>query len=86
MITEAIINFFIELLASILHIIPLLDFDVSGFTAIVGELKNIIQQSAYFLPIADIAIVVSLILSYQTVALLIWGANWVIRRIADVIP
>jgi hypothetical protein len=86
MIVDAIINFFINLFAGVLNIIPSMDFDVSGFTSVVGSLKGIVQSSAYFLPVTDIAIIVSLLLLYQASSFLIWAFNWVVRRIADIIP
>ncbi|NIK80604.1 hypothetical protein FHS15_005795 [Paenibacillus castaneae] len=86
MIVDAIINFCIVLFAGLLNIIPAMDFDVSGFTSVVTSLKGIIQPSAYFLPIQDIAIIVSLLLLYQASSFLIWSFNWVVRRIADIIP
>lgn len=86
MIVDAIMNFFINIFAGVLSIIPSMSFDVSGFTSVVDSLKGVIQSSAYFLPVVDIAIIVSLLLIYQASGFLIWSFNWVVRRIADIIP
>ncbi|MDQ0116830.1 hypothetical protein [Paenibacillus harenae] len=86
MITEAILEFFINIFASCLSIIPSLDFDVSGFTSVLTSLKGIIQPAAYFLPLTDISIIVTILLVYQGGTFLIWAINWVVRRIADIIP
>lgn len=86
MIIAKMLEFFINILAGMMHMIPSLDFDTSGFESLMATIKDVIRPAAYFLPLGDIAAVLTIFLAYQASGFLIWAINWVVRRIADIIP
>ncbi|SIQ89651.1 hypothetical protein SAMN05880570_2645 [Paenibacillus sp. RU4T] len=85
-IIESMIDFFIRLFASIMDMLPSMSFDTSGFTGMIASLKGLVEPAAYFLPITDISLVLGILLAYQAAGFGIWAVNWVVRRIADIIP
>jgi len=86
-----IVNFLLDVLFTVIefifNLIPTIDL---GFTTkmtwLLDTLGIFINSANYWLPLADMLFVLGAILIIGNFRFILWAANWVIRRIADIIP
>lgn len=65
------------------------DIDVSVGNNVVNGINtfvDILSQCSFILPVVDILLIVSFIAVIRVATLGIFIVNWIIRRIADIIP
>lgn len=87
--TGIICNFLDWLAAFVVEHIPAITIgsDVMGnVSSAVELLMDILSGCNWIFPVADALLIISVLFGIQLVKLFIFIANWIIRRIADVIP
>lgn len=87
MITKAILNVVFGLLGTLLSLLPPLDFPF--MTDISNGIKTLIEfigKADAFIPVDTILIVLGACVSIPLFKMMFFVINWIIRRIADVIP
>ena len=70
-------------------IMPVYDISSSYYDNISSSLITIsdfIAQANFLIPLPDIAVIISVDLGIRIFKLALFAANWVIRRVADIIP
>lgn len=80
----------INWMASIVDtVIPSLSLESAHLSSIVDGLEVIIEfmaQINFLIPLPTILLVISIVYGFRLVKFSIFAINWVIRRIADLIP
>ncbi len=80
----------INWIASIVDtVIPSLSLESAHLSSIVDGLELIIEfmaQINFLIPLPTILLVISIVYGFRLVKFSIFAINWVIRRIADLIP
>ena len=80
----------INWMASIVDmVIPSLSLESAHLSSIVDGLEVIIEfmaQINFLIPLPTIVLVISIVYGFRLVKFSIFAINWVIRRIADLIP
>ena len=80
----------INWIASIVDtVIPSLSLESAHLSSIVDGLEVIIEfmaQINFLIPLPTILLVISIVYGFRLVKFSIFAINWVIRRIADLIP
>ena len=70
-------------------VIPSLSLESAHLSSIVDGLEVIIEfmaQINFLIPLPTILLVISIVYGFRLVKFSIFAINWVIRRIADLIP
>lgn len=86
--TAIIVGFF-ELLASLVGKLPDLSVNNSVLSSMSSGMDTVfdfISQVNFFIPLDHILLIIGLVYSIRAAKLLLFVINWIIRRIADVIP
>jgi hypothetical protein len=86
LITRALLEIFFALLNTILSLLPKLSIDVSGGKNAIIYLADFIAKANMFVPIDQVFYILSIYVTIKLSLFLWWGINWIIDRIADIIP
>jgi len=87
MIVELLLDFFFGIINFLLGLLPTFSFPfLDNLVWLYGQINRFTSYAAYFLPMTDLFLVFSGVLIVTNFQLILWVVNWVIRRIADVIP
>jgi hypothetical protein len=87
MITEQLLNLFLNLLSGMLNVLPVLQNSrINEMSAGIAYLFVFIKQANTFIPIDTFFIVVGLMIGIKNFKMVFFIINWIIRRIADIIP
>lgn len=86
MITEGLLNIFFGFLDIILILIPKFSFDFFSAPVALATLVKFLFKANYFVPIDTLLVVFGCIVATKSFKLGVWTVNWIIRRIADIIP
>jgi len=84
---EGLIILVLKFFSSLIDLLP--TFSFSNGSSIESSIKfvaDLINGSSILLPVSDIFIIIGLIVSFRSLMFLVFITNWIIRRIADVIP
>lgn len=87
--TGIICNFLDWLAAFIVEHVPAIMVDsniIGNVSSAVEFLMDILSDCNWVFPVSDALLIISVLFGIQLVKLFIFIANWIIRRIADVIP
>ena len=86
--TEILVNFF-NFLASLAVKFPDLSVDnaaLSRMSSGMDEVFDFLGQGNFFIPLDHILMIIGLVYSIRAAKLVLFVVNWIVRRIADVIP
>lgn len=87
MITEALLNLFFGLLNTIFGLLPALEFPFDDeIASSITTLADYVMKANQFIPVNHIFIVTSAVIGLPIFKFMFFCVNWIIRRIADVIP
>lgn len=87
LIVEAMLNFMYSTAAKILGILPDTSPNiVEFFTNTITTFEKIMNGLNYWLPLKALITFLIIIIVVQNFQLILWVLNWIIRRIADIIP
>lgn len=70
-------------------IMPVYDISSSYYDNISSSMMTIsdfITQANFLIPLPDIAVIITVDLAIRVFKIALFAANWIIRRIADIIP
>lgn len=86
--TDIIVNFF-NFLSSLAGRFPDLSVDntvLSRMSSGMDAVFDFLGQVNFFIPLDHILVIIGLVYSIRAAKLVLFVVNWIIRRIADVIP
>lgn len=87
MIIESLLNLIFKMAEKTLSILPDASSGISEFiSGGIGFFTKLIGGLSYWLPLEALMIMLGIVLLVQNFQLILWIVNWVIRRIADIIP
>lgn len=87
--TDFIINFINWITSLVMQVFPELSLAsdiLSNLNKYVNVFVDWIVKVNFIVPLPDIIAIMGFILSLKIASVAIWGVNWVIKRIFDVIP
>jgi hypothetical protein len=85
MITEAIINFFINLLIGLINLFPVFGLD-SDLLGGVSKVVVLFDRFSYVVPVQSFINCAVIVILFSNTQFLMWVVNWIIRRVSDIIP
>lgn len=86
--TNIIVSFF-QFLQSLIGKLPDLSVDNTALSSMVSAMDTVfdfIGKVNFFIPLDHMLLILGLVYSIRAAKLLLFVINWIIRRIADVIP
>ncbi len=87
MIIKALLNIIFGLIGSLLQLLPVLDFPFTqNISDSIVYMANFMGKANAFFPVADFFIVLGGYFAIPAYKFVWFIINWIIRRIADVIP
>lgn len=87
--TELLVAFINLLADGINNFIPVYDIPQGTYNTVFGSINSVIAfltRANFIVPLPDIALILSADISVRIFKLALFGGNWIIRRIADIIP
>lgn len=82
----SLIDFVIDLITLVLPDISLPEEVVASINAGSNSVVEILNNINFILPVPLIFKILILMITFRFGKILLWGANWIIKRVFDVIP
>ena len=87
--TDLIISFINLLFGSFMSLLPDFNFNSSTYSSVESGFTSVVSFLAdvnFIVPLSDIFIIISIKLALCLFKMGLFTGNWIIRRIADIIP
>lgn len=87
--TQIIVNFLNWLSGIVTSFIPAFTIDsaaMSGLSSALSHFKTFIANVNWLVPVNDCLLIISVLVGIQIAKMVVFVVNWIIRRIADIIP
>ncbi|MCT4606650.1 MAG: hypothetical protein N4A64_11205 [Marinisporobacter sp.] len=79
----AVINF----IGGMIDLIPAFDMGIgNNLTNSIQFMANLVAGAGILIPVKDIFLIISIIVSFRVFMFSVFAINWIIRRIVDLIP
>lgn len=87
MITEKFMDAIFSVIEFCFGLLPTVSFGwLDKISWVLGQIGKFVSTSSYFLPMGDLLAILGAVLVVANFQVILWFVNWVIRRIADIIP
>lgn len=83
---EVLVLAILDIFGSMLNLLPSFNADTDSMSTSITTMLNLVNGASILVPVKDIFIIISLVVGYRTFMFGVWILNWIIRRIADIIP
>lgn len=87
MIVEALLNFLFGIIEFMFGLLPTIELGfVDNIGWVLDKVSMFISTASYFLPMSDLLAILGAVLVIQNFHIILYFVNWIVRRIADIIP
>jgi hypothetical protein len=87
MLVEGLLNIIIGAVNFMLNLLPTINFGfLENISWVLGQVTLFTQYAGYFVPMTDFMLVLTGVILIQNFQIMLFFINWIIRRIADIIP
>jgi hypothetical protein len=84
---ESLLIGVLQFFGTLVDAMPSLDFAwSSNIVSSIQVLLGLIGKANFLIPVSDIVLILGAVSAYRIAMFTIFIANWIIRRIADIIP